>query len=194
MKVIEHRVNLPKQATITPYAEIDIHVGEHGRLVVKHDLEGKGWDIGRYIHESSHEKFFVDIKQNLDVVHYQMIINQFGERLLGIFDVPFPSAYFASQAGIEFYGRLSEFELAPMRLVNKYWVDPLSEWDDKMYRRLTYSVGYGAEVILACPSLHEKGIADCDEVWKWMRDTHMKDRIEGIVTKHPKEFMEVFHG
>jgi hypothetical protein len=188
MKIIEHRVNKPIVDIKTPYAEIDIHINKHGDVVVRHEpIDEDYYSLDEYLCISKHEKFFVDIKQNLDVDYLKKIIEEFGDRLLGLFDLPLPSAYYAAEAGIEFYGRLSEFEPVS-HLTNKYWVDPLRTQYLLDYLNLLEDLDGDCCAIICCPSLHGHNLGFCKPFWHWLKFENKWDIIEGIVTKYPNEF------
>lgn len=188
MLIIQHRVNELEIPVYSKYGEIDIHLNFYDELHVNHDVQGPGWKLENFFEKTEFEKFFVDIKQNLPVEDLQRIVEIFDERLIGIFDVPFPSAYYAMKAGCPIYFRRSEYE--PMHSeFDKYWLDPLTRWDPNIYASLLPHKG---EVIIACPSLHGRLTKECREVWNWIRRVD-DSRIKGIVTKHVKECGEILN-
>lgn len=196
MLVIQHRVNELGAPAFTDVAEIDVHIDKYGRILVKHCPDEEGSTLSYYLSSSKHKKFFVDIKQNLSVEHYKKIIKAFGDRLFGLFDIPMPAAYFTDREGIDFYHRLSQFEDASYlskNSGNKYWLDPLGNWpgecDLHTYSHLLGNILYSDFVVIACPSLHNRGLQACIDVWKLAAGN--KDKVVGIVTKYPKECREI---
>jgi len=190
MLVIQHRANNIHDPVYTDVGEIDVHIDSEGSMVVKHHLEDCGWELEFYLERATHKKFFVDIKQNLRVKDYVRIINAVGDRLIGLFDVPMPAGYFLARSGISFYARLSEIE-RPTTLTDKFWLDPLINWSPESYDVISNSIFVDKlKTIVACPSLHGRDAIECRTLWRWLKD----NRFKGIVTKHPKEFMEIFNG
>lgn len=196
MLVIQHRANELTIPITSDAAEIDVHIDTYGDIVVKHDPDASGWKLDYFLSCTKHKKFFVDIKQNLSIHYYKKIIEAFGNRLIGLFDVPFPSAYELAWNNVDFYARLSEYEMAPVKLTNKFWLDPLANWDELTYSYLLHSLLCEDKVMICCPSLHGRPIEECRVIWDWMKNQTLvakHDRIQGIVTKHVEEARSVLN-
>ena len=125
MLVIQHRVNSPLSLGTNLYhlkskfVEVDVHIKYNGEVVVKHSPDDRHSELPikdyfkamEYPYLPNHvDKYFVDIKQNMDVYYLKKIVNIFGDKLLGLFDVPFPSSFYANKAGLPIYRRISEYE------------------------------------------------------------------------------------
>jgi len=199
MKVLSHRQNDWKPVNKSGIwgAEIDVQVCDDGELRARHDPDPGAYysgDIDIIFDHSDFERFFVDIKQNLDIKWLKRIVEKFGHRLIGLFDIPFPSAYFARIAGLPIYARLSEFEPV-VRLFDSFWVDPLVSQKYTTHARLITSTDKNHKIIVACPSLHGHDLEASRNVWETFVNLEtMKDKdwgvIEGVVTKFPLEAME----
>ena len=186
MRIIQHRYNDPNDSLYAKSVEIDVHVIENGSLAVKHDPDSIGVRASYFAKNTPNiDGFFVDIKQNLSVPHLKRIVGTFGKKLLGIFDVPFPSAYFATKAGLPVYARLSEFEPVQM-LFDKFWLDPLVSWTPKKYLELFGSTSTHHKVVVAAPSLHGHSCATDIRVAQALERADVCSQIEGFVTKHPR--------
>ena len=200
MLVIQHRANgllrhWSNTAPAVGIAEVDVHIDMYGEILVKHNPNEPGYKLSYFLKYSKHEKFFVDIKQNLPVPLLLKIMRAFDKRSIGLFDVPMPSAYFLAKEGVNFYSRLSEYE-RPEGLTNRYWLDPLETWDFKTYKHLIHSLQDTDRTIIACPSLHGQPLSVCQRLWKWIKvevQIGGHDRIEGIVTKHVEECEKVLN-
>jgi len=192
MKVIEHRINLPSTEPITPYAEIDVQLGERGLFLVRHDITDSGPYLFQYLRESKHESFLVNVKQSLSITHLSRLIEEMGDRLIGLFDVPWPLMYYASNSNYPVYCRISQYE-PPNWLTCKYWLDPLGFEEpgtyNVLYEVIRETQAYN-EIMVCCPSLHHYELDKCKEVWEWMKD---KEQIQGIVTKYAEECREYFN-
>jgi len=196
MKIFAHRVNdwKPGNYTGAHGAEIDVQFLNDGRIVAKHDpYHGlPPGNIANILEYSGYDKFFVDIKQQLEVKHLEKIAYIFGDKLHGIFDVPFPLQYYASRTNLPIYQRLSEWEPAS-NLTGRYWLDPLMACSSWKYQKLLSTVKKGEKVMLCSPELHGQSCNIVD-VWMWVEE-RLKDgdeRIEGIVTKLPDRALEIF--
>jgi len=196
MLIIQHRANSLSDSVTSNCAEIDIHLDVYGDLGVKHDVCESGWILQSFLERTGYKNFFVDIKQNLSTKDYLRVIEIFGDRLIGLFDVPMPAAYFLSRDNIPFYARLSEFEL-PDTLSTRYWLDPLTKWDGTIHNALLTMLAPRNRVVVACPSLHGQSVEKCENVWSlfslWDK-TEGAPIIEGIVTKHVLRCQEFFNG
>lgn len=201
MLIIQHRANSLHHAVLSDAAEIDVHLTESDGFIVKHNIDECGWELSSFLERTRYKKFFVDIKQNLEVEHYRRLVKLFGDRLIGLFDVPFPSAYYAEQAGLPIYHRFSEVEspfgtgFAEFRggfRPNKIWFDPLMAQDDCQFGMM-FLPPHNVKMIVACPSLHGHPFDSCIKVWNFIRERTYKLNIEGIVTKHTTEAQEFFN-
>jgi len=201
MKLIEHRVNDWKPGNIhgAYAAEIDVHVCDDGILRAKHNPSGNEFEpvtVEDMLLHSDYEHFFVDIKQNLDLYYLQKIVDTFGDKLIGIFDVPFPSSYYAYKAGLPMFSRISEYEM-PYKMLGNIWLDPLEAQNVFRYASLFNKAKYDTwenwaktNFIIACPSLHGINVSKCIPVWQWA----MKhEQIFGIVTKCVDECRKVIN-
>jgi len=191
VKVIQHRYNDPLKPLHSKYVEIDVHVAENSTLIVKHDPDDNVRYRASYMAKlEGIEGFFVDIKQSLDIQNLKRIADNFGDKLIGLFDVPFPSAYFARKAGIPVYGRISEFEPIE-RLFDRFWIDPLTSWNYKRYVDLLKTTDQNHKVIIAAPSLHGHGPEiDIKVALALMNVLGRFGQVEGIVTKYPQAVEE----
>ncbi len=189
MKLIAHRINDWKPGNIHGAygAEIDVQVCDDGRLRAKHnpsDNQLPPIPIEEVIDHSGYERFFVDIKQNLDIYYLRKIVYAFGDKLIGLFDVPFPSSFYAYKDNLPIYSRVSEYEL-PYKMLGKVWLDPLESYNIHKYASLLIRAKYQAwdsiKTIVACPSLHGKGLSECVPVWRW---ASKQKEVFAIVTKH----------
>ena len=185
MLVIQHRANLPYAKAYTDVAEIDVQIDNRGNVVVGHNPDGVFFEAEVFLKHSRFKRFFIDIKQNLPVGHLMKIMRTFDNRSIGLFDVPMPSAFFLDRAGVNFYSRVSDVEPVINSLTNRYWVDPLCVWSAPMYEAIASQIVNKQNAIVACPSLHGQDIEKCKEVWSWLKED---GRLQGIVTKHPREF------
>lgn len=201
MKIIQHRCNLPflplKMLGIQPeYVEIDVHIDNRGNVVIKHNPDDDSYPVNGF---NSYlgcmqgiKGFLVDIKQNLPVEYLERIVKAFGSRLLGLIDVPWPSVYYARQAGLDVIGRVSEYE-QPNRIFDRFWLDPLESWTCDEYMDLLDDIqcDTGGSAIIAAPSLH--GGTEQHDVFLMEKLIEHDDDgvIEGIVTKYPKVISEL---
>jgi hypothetical protein len=198
MKIFAHRQNdwKPGNEHGVYGAEIDVQVSDRGEIVAKHDPcfnPVPPVKVSYIVENAGFGKFFVDIKQNLDLDFLEKIVDAFGDKLHGLFDVPMPAAYYALRANLPIYQRLSEFE-PRLDLGNKYWLDPLMSCTSWKYQRLLSTVPDGGKVIICSPELH--GQTTIVEVWNWLLERlEDKDaRIEGLVTKAPDRALKFFEG
>lgn len=194
MIIIEHRRNDIAYGANTTHAEIDVQINHKGEVVVGHDLWGKTLKAEFFLKYSAHKKFFVDIKQNLPIEKLQLIADVFGDRCIGLFDVPFPSAYFAVKAGLNVCGRISEFE--PINhLFSKFWVDPLAS-QGSVLTDLFCRTQPNHRLIVASPELHGHGIERAFEAWDAIKLKlewpNVGGNPVGLVTKFPREAKEFF--
>jgi len=188
MLIIQHRANNLIDPITSDVAEIDVHIDTCGDIIIKHSVDEPGWDLDEYLLSSKHKKFFVDIKQNLDVEYYKKIEEEFGDRLIGLFDVPFPSSFYANKERLPIYRRISEYESNDTNFYTRFWIDPLLSWGPEKYSTLiSRNIMYG-KIIVACPSLHGQPIEVCKKLWRYLEQR--KD-IEGIVTKYVDEFRRI---
>lgn len=188
MLIIQHRANNLTDPVTSDIAEVDIHIDMNGDIVVKHDPSDSGWQLDYFLACTKHKKFFVDIKQNLSVDYYNKIIEEFGDKLIGLFDVPFPSSFFANKEKLPIYRRISEYESNDTNFYTRFWIDPLLSWGPEKYSILiSRNIMYG-KIIVACPSLHGQSIEVCKKLWRYLEQR--KD-IEGIVTKYVDEFRRI---
>lgn len=197
MLIINHRANNLTDVAKVSCAEIDVQIYTDGDVVVQHDIDGEGWKASHFLNHSPYETFFLDIKQNLPIHKLKKIAKKFEGRSLGLFDVPFPSAYCAIKEGLDVWGRLSEFEpLNP--LFDKFWVDPLASWDKNRYLSLMAQTELNHKMIIASPELH--GVEDVDKIFDAWEAVRLKvngnitvgGEVVGLVTKHPKQAKEFF--
>ena len=195
MKIFSHRQNnwKPRNELGLYGAEVDIQVCDDGQLRTKHEpaFDINNIELSIILEYSGYEHFFVDIKQNLDVKWLKLIHKTLGDKLFGLFDIPFPSAYFAAKENMPIYARLSEFEPTSY-LFDKYWVDPLDSQTKHIHSTLITSTEAHHNLIIACPSLHGHTLAECLIVWDILINlqNHQYKRwgnIDGIVTKFPQE-------
>ena len=198
MKIFAHRQNdwKPGNEHGVYGAEIDVQVTDRGEIVAKHDPcfnQVPPVKVSAIVEHAGFDKFFVDIKQNLDLDFLEKIMDAFGDKLHGLFDVPMPAAYYAIRENLPIYQRLSEFE-PYLNLVNKFWLDPLMSCTAWKYQRLLSSVPKDGKVIICSPELH--GQVTIVEVWHWILERlEDKDtRIEGLVTKAPDRALKFFEG
>jgi len=201
MKIIAHRVNnwKPVNRFGVYGAEIDVQVSNDGKIRAFHEPnESRPGELDMIFDHSGYDKFFVDIKQNLDVEWLKKIVKVFGNRLLGLFDVPHPSAYYAHEAKLPIWDRLSEYEAVRGHggiSSKKFWLDPLRSWSPGAYGGLLNQVPKDGQVIICSPELHGRRgdmILDC---WEWARNrVQVKgdERIFGIVTKKSQDAKEFF--
>jgi len=200
MKIIAHRVNKWKPVNIGVYgAEIDVQISHDGKIRAFHEPnESRPGELGMIFDHSGYERFFVDIKQNLDVEWLKKIVKAFGTKLIGLFDVPHPSAYYAHQAKLPVWDRLSEYESVRGHggaRSKKFWLDPLRSWNPSAYGGLLNQVPKDGKVILCSPELHGRRGAMIEDCWGWARDRIQKkgdDRIFAIVTKTPQAAKDFF--
>jgi hypothetical protein len=196
MKIFAHRVNDWKPGNIHAAhgAEIDVQIADNGDIVAKHD---PCWNqvppilVKNIIENSGYDKFFVDIKQNLSVKFLEQIAVAFGDKLHGLFDVPYPSAYYARHLGVPIYQRLSEFE-PYLNLTNMFWLDPLMSCTCDKYDKLLHGLPKDSKVMICSPELH--GQITVPAVWDWLK-YKLKEgdsRIEGLVTKAPDRALIYF--
>ncbi len=193
MLVIQHRSNDISKACLSEYAEIDVQINHKGKPIVRHNPYGDYVRLDMFINLMKYDKVFVDIKQNLDVKDLKKIVEECGDKLIGLFDVPFPSVYYASHWRWPIYHRVSEWESGyPIYGPSKYWLDPLENYHVEKYQILydgiqNRSQGFD-QIIVACPSLHFEPIDSSIKIWEWMKD---KKSIQGIVTKHVAKCREI---
>jgi len=201
MKIITHRVNgWSSTNEFDVYgAEIDVQVCADGRIRAFHEPdEIRPTNLLTIFEYSKYKRFFVDIKQNLDIRWLKHIVATFGSKLIGLFDVPFPSIYYAHQAGLPVWDRLSEYEAARgcggIRS-RKFWLDPLKSWSPGTYGGLLHQTSKDSKVMICSPELHGCRKEIVDDCWGWMqrRIDNGDERIWGIVTKRPSEAKEFFN-
>lgn len=207
MLIIEHRQNEPNKKPHTPYAEIDVQINNYGHVVVQHDpdecflgetsaVDGMQYcHLEDYLEQSGHEKFFVDIKQNLKTHYIRQIADILGDRCLGFFDVPFPSMYFVMNDGHKVYKRLSEYEYYDERF-SQYWVDPLRSQDSWRLISIIGALPKDSKAIIASPELHGHDWKFTKGVWETLKKTEAFSdigQIEGIVTKYSKSAERYFN-
>lgn len=200
MLVIQHRANELSTSLESNITEIDVHLSDQWGWTVKHDIRSQGWRLDYFLDKSESNKFFVDIKQNLSINHYVELVKLFGDRLVGLFDLPMPSAYFATSSklfNLPIYLRVSEFEF-PNKLSNKYWIDPLcsqSAVRHSMIFNKIRDMHENPRVIFACPSLHGKELPQCKSVWNWIKNMSSLDKrfVQGVVTKHVAKCQEIIN-
>lgn len=195
MLILAHRVNdfIPGNTTSADGAEIDVQVCDDGVIRAKHD---PCWNqvpplrVSTIIEKSGYNKFFVDVKQSLKPVFIKLIADQFGDKLLGLFDIPMPSVYFTPSLRLPIYIRVSELE-PYNRNFNKVWLDPLKSHSPSRYGGLLTLLPSHSQVdvIVACPSLHGKSLRECKQVWSYLKNKN----IQGIVTKHVEVCREIFN-
>lgn len=195
LKIIAHRVNHwnVRNKHGVYGAEIDVQVMNDGTIKAVHDPnDWRPGSISEIFDYAGYYKFFVDIKQNLDVRFLRRIVDLFEDRLIGLFDVPWPSAYYARRAGLPIWERLSEYE--PVRgKCKRFWLDPLRGWHSSKYERLLKQVPRGSKVIVCSPELHEESqSSELISCWGWIKDNVANGRIYGLVTKKPKSAMDFF--
>lgn len=203
MKFIQHRANDHKILAVTPYAEIDVWVADNGELVVKHDVKGNvdcapPIFLVDYLKHTKFEKFFVDIKQSLSDDDILRISRTFGPtRLLGMFDIPWPSFHrVVSHNNVveiftEVFARFSEHEMnrgAPH--VRNLWLDPLDRWKPIDYLNLIERTDEDDNIIIASPELHGCSDIEATEVWR-MLGVYNFAEVTGIVTKWPQDAKRV---
>lgn len=201
MKIFAHRQNdwKPGNEHGVYGAEIDVQITDRGEVVAKHDPCFNlvpPVKVSAIVEHAGFDKFFVDIKQNLDVDFLEKIMDAFGDKLHGLFDVPMPAAYYAIREDFPVYQRLSEFE-PYLNLVNKFWLDPLTSCTAWKYQRLLSSVPKDGKVIICSPDLHgQKYSSQLIEIWNWIKDRleDKDERIEGLVTKTPDRALKFFKG
>jgi hypothetical protein len=194
MIIIQHRANYLRDAHCEA-AEIDVQIDRWGEVVVGHDLWSGPFKANFFLKHTEHQKFLIDIKQNLPIEKLQLIADTFGTRSMGLFDVPFPSAYFAIKEGLNVWGRLSEFE--PVNhLFSKFWVDPLAS-QGEILSDLFCRTQLNHKLIIASPELHGHSLEFAIETWDAIK---LKlqwpgagGKPVGLVTKFPKEAQEFFN-
>ena len=197
MKIFAHRQNDWKPGNIhnAHGAEIDVQFTDNGEIVAKHDPY---WNsvppvsVSNIVKHSNYDKFFVDIKQNMDIKYLEMIVEAFGDKLHALFDVPYPSALYAIKAGLPVYDRISEFE-HPLNLTQGVWLDPLMACFSSKYEALLGRLDKNNRAMICSPELHGQG-TQIIEVWGWIKDKLEAGdpRIEGLVTKAPDKAMIFF--
>lgn len=184
MFLVEHRVNFPLKIIKSDYAELDVQIDQYDQLVVRHDPDGDGILLDWYLEKSAHKKFFVDIKQNMSTRYYERMVAAFGDRLLGLFDVPYPALHYITKAGLPVYHRLSEAEVANESAY--YWLDPLVSQELPTFKSLLKSTPSYAQIILCCPSLHGANWREVENFLSWVKLEMLLgqgQKIQGIVTK-----------
>jgi len=195
MLVIEHRANFLTEPEKSTLGEIDVHILENGKFAVKHDIYEGGWILEHFLKHSMHDRFFVDIKQNLKVGVYERLIETMGDRLIGLFDVPMPAAYFLAKKGVKFYERLSEFE-NPTALTDRFWLDPLANQVVPHFERLLWETTANQKFIYASPELHGCSMLEAANAWgslkAFVSGKNRFAKLEGIVTKYPEEFSKIW--
>jgi hypothetical protein len=190
MLVIQHRVNVIYTEHSAQYAEVDVQVADDGSLVIKHNPDDYPVSLESYLKWSKFDGYFVDIKQNMDVKYIKYIAEAFGDKLLGLFDIPMPSVFFTPHLNLPIYLRVSELEPYNKNF-RHIWLDPLKSYSPSRYGGLLNLLPHytDIQVIVACPSLHGKTMRECKEVWEYLK----KHNIQGIVTKHVKECTKIFN-
>lgn len=200
MKIIAHRKNDLRQSKLGwDYAEIDVQLSDEGIWVVKHDVDERyPVYLNSFLEAFQNKKFFVDIKQNISASLFDDLLDIVGKQLLGIFDVPFPSAYYCSSSA-NLYARLSDFE-PPNRIFSNYWMDPLASFQPDRYAYLLGLLEHSNRVIVCSPELH--GVKDwtmIKPVWAYLKKASKAAHpemyggfIEGLVTKHVEEAKDFF--
>ena len=195
MLVIEHRANFLSYPKKSNLGEIDVHLLEDGVFGVKHDIDGHGWELESFLERSNREKFFVDIKQNLPTDVYERLIKIMGDKLIGLFDVPMPAAYFLAKKGVKFYERLSELE-NPTNLTDRFWLDPLANQVVPHFERLLWETTANQKFIYASPELHGHSFLEASNAWgalkAFVSTENRYAKLEGIVTKYPEEFTKIW--
>lgn len=195
MKIIQHRVN--GAGGLRPrskWAEIDVHVDHNGNLIAKHDPDDP-WPTYAESYVPSWDGFFVDIKQNLRVEYYNKIAELFGSKLIGLFDVPFPAAYFLakSKPAYPVYYRYSELE-KQQYFATHLWLDPIVSQDFYAYANLINdAMSYTKSIIVAAPSLHGGSLNDDKNIYWLLKNMGRQNNglpIDGLVTKYAKELSE----
>lgn len=189
-KIIQHRanslLNLRFQPPVVDYAEIDVHVGIDGKVVVRHDPDDQWGEYNaiEYLRRAPFKGYLVDIKQNLEVKYLKRIQEVFKDKLLAFIDIPWPSLHFALQdSSLPILGRLSYYEPYNLRY-NAFWLDPLRDCEVDSYVDLLNDIHYSKKAIVAMPSLYGKGLDEDLEVYKVLAE---KYQVDGVVTKFPKE-------
>lgn len=203
MKIIQHRVDGDSKS-LSPYAEVDVHINHFGHVVIGHDPDDLiNYDEFTYVADvyDKHDKFFVDIKQNLPLKHLKKIVDVFGNKLLGIFDVPWPSAFYAQKDKIApIYHRVSDYE-SPFPFGSAFWIDPIGtnfapfDYDRILINTFIAIAGRSSKFIVACPSLHGYDLKATVSVWEFIRAAQkigQEIAVEGIVTKFTEEAKEFF--
>jgi len=199
MQILAHRILKPSKEYEA--VEIDVQVDEGGAPVVWHDCTNLliGKTLHTYMEQSAARSIFVDIKQNLPVEQLRNIVDVVGDRLLGLFDVPFPSAYFARKEGLPIYARLSEYEPVN-RLFDSFWVDPLAAQTFSTHAHLITSTDPHHKLVVACPSLHGHHLEYSRDVWRTFKRLNESTgrrqwgNILGMVTKFPLEARSFLNG
>ena len=196
MMIIQHRANDHKQKQTARFAEVDVWVCDDGRLRLKHDVKGDKdsappIDVETFLSNATWEKYFVNVKQSLSIEDYYRIADEFDGKLIGLFDIPMPSAYVLSiAASFPIYERVSEYE-GGLR-TGHAWIDPLNSLSLHSYAMMfgkALEMQRGADLILACPSLHGGDLKFCQNVWSWLKFAPANPI--GIVTKFPEQAAEV---
>lgn len=191
MIVVQHRVNNPLDKLYTDFAEIDVYV-DGNTPIVCHNLGDYKCYLEDYVETSKASKFFVDIKQNLSVEQFKRIDELAGHRVLGYFDVPYPSVYYLREYPIWY--RFSEFE-PQMDNSNSLWVDPLvSQTKNKMLSMLAMAHP-DSRLMIASPELHGNSKKEVLDTWdgiKFFKQRNKGAGIFGLVTKFPLEAKEYF--
>lgn len=206
MMIIQHRVNDHRQEQKARFAEVDVWVCDDGRLRLKHDVKGDEGcvppiDVETFLDNAPWEKYFVNVKQSLNIQDYLAIEGVFNSRkkLIGMFDVPMPNAKRLNDFSPFVYERLSEYEGGLN--TGSAWVDPLDGNSPKQYfdlcesfrrRRGVTRIAKDENLIICCPSLHGYTMECSRIVWEWIKGQSKWLEIAGIVTKHPVEAAEVF--
>lgn len=188
MMILQHRANNLAKPVKTNYAEIDVQIDATNQIVVSHELWTEGAQVDYFLDNSRYEKFLINIKQNLDVKDLRRIVNKFYKRSLGLFDVPFPSAYYAVKAGLKVWGRLSEYEKLN-RLFSRFWVDPLVAQTPDHFLTLIAQADPNHELIIASPDLHGASFDNVLSVWEALKcernnDIVVRRKIVGLVTRY----------
>lgn len=197
MKIIQHRVNdilgLNKQ---TNYAEVDVWIDGTGKVLCHHEPDE---DIKTYpalLMRKRFEGFFINIKQSLSIPNLSKVMAAFEDKVIGLFDVPWPQALEAHYHGCPVYFRLSEYE-APPPGAGLIWLDPLMGNSGNNYLDLISQVPIDGKVIIASPELHGRSFEASQNVWRYIKSCLEKEisigLIEGIVTRYPKQAAEIFN-
>lgn len=199
MIFIQHRLNSPLRIgpnvkLPSTFAEVDVHISYKGQVVIKHNPDDRSgeWPVEEYL--ASMEKkgltgYLVDIKQNLDVKYLDRIAKAFGSKLIGLFDIPWPSLHDAlRKTTLPIYCRVSEYEPFHTSYPG-VWLDPLMLWTPSHYVSLFRHIeAQGApNIIVAAPSLHGHRKEMDLKVMRRLLDEDSKGNlklIKGVVTKH----------